>query len=102
MSSVPRLGSQVARPSDFLGLTCHAFNTNWRATPLCSSGTPIVIDGPALWNFVLACHTHMHAWTSSLDFSTGVPRPASCLSSTQFLMFFSPEIQHNSSQSSVP
>ncbi|KAL4306553.1 hypothetical protein AHAS_Ahas16G0189800 [Arachis hypogaea] len=108
---VPRLGSQVARPSDFLGLACHAFDTkwhaivkvllgivSWRATPLCSSGMPIF----------LACHALMHASTSSLDFSTGVPRlapgvpcqcifvafapkwhasftrPASCFSSTHF------------------
>ncbi|QHO23670.1 uncharacterized protein DS421_12g365540 [Arachis hypogaea] len=55
---VPRLGSQVARPSDFLELACHAFDTKWhaivgvllgmvgwRATPLCSSGTPIILDG---------------------------------------------------------
>ncbi|QHN85996.1 uncharacterized protein DS421_16g542140 [Arachis hypogaea] len=55
---VPHLGSHVARPSDFLELACHAFDTkwhaivkvllgmaSWRATPLCSSGTPIVVDG---------------------------------------------------------
>ncbi|QHN77805.1 uncharacterized protein DS421_19g655990 [Arachis hypogaea] len=72
---VPRLGSQVARPSDFLGLACHAFDTkchaivevllgmvSWRATPLCSSGTPIVVDGSAVprptWHATpnLACH----------------------------------------------
>ncbi|QHN92874.1 uncharacterized protein DS421_17g587730 [Arachis hypogaea] len=54
---VPRLGSQVAHLSDFLGLACHTFDTkwhaivkvllgmeSWRATPLCSSGTPIVVD----------------------------------------------------------
>ncbi|QHO57869.1 uncharacterized protein DS421_3g85920 [Arachis hypogaea] len=97
---------------------------SWHATPSTSSGTPIVVDGSgvpcpfyvlhlAFWNFVLACHaqslachTHMHAWISLLEFSTGVPclalgmprqyifvafapkwhasftRPASCLSSS--------------------
>ncbi|QHN77754.1 uncharacterized protein DS421_19g655490 [Arachis hypogaea] len=104
---VPHLCSQVARPSDFLELACHAFDTkwhailevllgmvSWRATPICSSGTPIVVDESsvprpfcvlhfALWDFVLACHAqflachaHMHAWTSSLDFSIDVPCPA--------------------------
>ncbi|KAL4337314.1 hypothetical protein AHAS_Ahas12G0097800 [Arachis hypogaea] len=72
---MPCLGSQVACPSDFFGLACHAFDTNWHATPLCSSGTPIVIDGSGvprpffsgvphpyacfeslLWTLVLACH----------------------------------------------
>ncbi|QHO07433.1 uncharacterized protein DS421_14g463670 [Arachis hypogaea] len=115
---VPCLGPQVARPSGFLELACHAFDTkwhaivevllgmvSWRATPLCSSGTPIVVACHAQ---SLARHALMHAWTSSLDFSTavsrlapGVPRqcifvafapkwhanfthPASCLSSTHF------------------
>ncbi|KAL4374190.1 hypothetical protein AHAS_Ahas05G0157000 [Arachis hypogaea] len=55
---VPRLGLQVAHPSDGLELACHAFDTkwhtqvvvpsglmNWRATPHGSSGTPIMGDG---------------------------------------------------------
>ncbi|QHN77316.1 uncharacterized protein DS421_19g651570 [Arachis hypogaea] len=58
---VPRLGSQVARPSGFLELACHAFDTkwhaivevllgmvSWRGTPLCSSGTPIVDGGSSV------------------------------------------------------
>ncbi|KAL4276366.1 hypothetical protein AHAS_Ahas20G0200000 [Arachis hypogaea] len=48
---------------------------SWHATPLCSSGTPIVIDGSACHAQFLACHALMHAWTS-LDFSSGVPRLA--------------------------
>ncbi|KAL4391284.1 hypothetical protein AHAS_Ahas03G0229700 [Arachis hypogaea] len=129
---VPCLGLQVARQSDFLELACHAFDTkwhtvvevlfevmSWRAMPGSSNGTPIVIDGSdmprpscvllfALWNLLLACHAHMHAWIYLLEFSTGVPRlvpsvprqcifvafalnwhasftcPASCFSSTHF------------------
>ncbi|QHN77757.1 uncharacterized protein DS421_19g655520 [Arachis hypogaea] len=51
---VPRLDPQVARPSDFLELVCHAFDTKWhaivkvppgvvtwRAMPLGPSGTPV-------------------------------------------------------------
>ena len=83
---VPCLGSQVARPSDFLGLACHAFDikwhaivkvllgmVSWRATPLCSSGTPIVVDGSGVPRpfYVLHC--------SSLEFCISVPRPYACL-----------------------
>ncbi|KAL4356883.1 hypothetical protein AHAS_Ahas09G0131200 [Arachis hypogaea] len=109
---VPRLGFQVARQSDFLELACHAFDTNWRVTPLYSSGTPIVVDGSACHAQSLACHVHMHAWISLLEFSTGVQRlapvvphqcifvafapkwhanftrPASCLSASHFLCLF--------------
>ncbi|KAL4315905.1 hypothetical protein AHAS_Ahas15G0231800 [Arachis hypogaea] len=77
---MPLLDPQVARPSDFLELACHTFDTkwhaivkvppgvvSWRATPLGSSGMPIVADAlwratPTcmlellLWNLVLACH----------------------------------------------
>ncbi|KAL4315707.1 hypothetical protein AHAS_Ahas15G0212000 [Arachis hypogaea] len=96
---VPCLGSQVARPSDFLELACHSFDTkwhaivevllgmvSWRATPLCSSGTPMIIDGsgvprptwratPSPWRatptcmlglllctLVLACHAIAFLW----------------------------------------
>ncbi|KAL4391031.1 hypothetical protein AHAS_Ahas03G0204400 [Arachis hypogaea] len=51
---MPWLVPQVARPSDFLMLACHTFDTkwhahggmmSWHATPLGSSGTPIESDG---------------------------------------------------------
>ncbi|QHO23687.1 uncharacterized protein DS421_12g365690 [Arachis hypogaea] len=48
---VPRLGSQVARPSDFLELACHAFNTKWHA-----------IGGGSSWNGGLACHAPLLKW----------------------------------------
>ncbi|QHO20167.1 uncharacterized protein DS421_11g335510 [Arachis hypogaea] len=85
---VPRLGSQVARPSDFLELACHAFDikwhaivevllgmVSWRATPLCSSGMPIVVDGSGVpcptWRAMpLLCPPFC-----SLEFCTSVPRP---------------------------
>ncbi|KAL4374169.1 hypothetical protein AHAS_Ahas05G0154900 [Arachis hypogaea] len=92
-------GSGVPRPA-------------WRATPFlcppfCSLEFITSVPRP-LWNLILACHAHMHAWIYLLEFSTGVPRlvpgvpcqcffvafalkwhasftrPASCLSSTHF------------------
>ncbi|QHO01868.1 uncharacterized protein DS421_13g418890 [Arachis hypogaea] len=81
---VPHLGSQVARPSDFFGLACHAFDTkwhaivnvllgmvSWRATPLCSSGTPIVVDESGVPRPFCVLHC------SSLEFCISVPRPFS-------------------------
>ncbi|KAL4315514.1 hypothetical protein AHAS_Ahas15G0192700 [Arachis hypogaea] len=81
---MPCLVPQVARPSDFLELACHAFDTKWhtivkvlpgvmgwcvrRATPNLVCHALLVSSIVALWNFVLACHAqslachaHMYA-----------------------------------------
>ncbi|QHN86262.1 uncharacterized protein DS421_16g544600 [Arachis hypogaea] len=81
---MPRLGSQVAHPSDILGLACHAFDSkwhtvvkvllgmeSWRATPLCSSGMPIVVDKSGMPRPFCVLHS------SSLEFCASVPRPVS-------------------------
>ncbi|QHN82493.1 uncharacterized protein DS421_20g696350 [Arachis hypogaea] len=87
---VPRLRSQVARPSDFLGLACHAFDTkwhaivkvllemvSWRATPLCSSGTPIVVDGSGVPRPTWRATPLLCSLFGSLEFCISVPRPVS-------------------------
>ncbi|KAL4292808.1 hypothetical protein AHAS_Ahas18G0065100 [Arachis hypogaea] len=79
---VPRLGSQVARPSDFLELACHAFDTkwhaivevllgmvSWHATPLCSSGTPLLCPPFGSLKFCISVPRPV----------SGVPRPHACL-----------------------
>ncbi|KAL4306508.1 hypothetical protein AHAS_Ahas16G0185300 [Arachis hypogaea] len=89
--SVPRLDPQVACPSDFLELASHAFNTKWHAivkvppgvmgwcaTPLGSSGTPIVADGVSRPFCVLHCCS-LELCTSVPRLVPGVPCPYACL-----------------------
>ncbi|KAL4356862.1 hypothetical protein AHAS_Ahas09G0129100 [Arachis hypogaea] len=75
---MPRLRLQVARPSDFLELAYHAFDTKWHA----------IVE--VLLKMSLACHAHIHAWTSSLDFSTGVPRLAPSVPRQCIFVAFAP------------
>ncbi|KAL4391282.1 hypothetical protein AHAS_Ahas03G0229500 [Arachis hypogaea] len=84
---VPRLGLQVARQSDFLELACHAFDTkwhavvevllevvSWHATPLTSSGMPIVVDGSGVPRPTWRATPLLFPPFYSLKFCTSVPR----------------------------
>ncbi|KAL4300280.1 hypothetical protein AHAS_Ahas17G0185100 [Arachis hypogaea] len=69
--------------------------------PTCMLGIPF-------WNLVLACHAWLLAWNASvflwrlLQVARQFHTPSFLFVFYPFLMPFSPEIQHNSSQSSVP
>ncbi|KAL4315527.1 hypothetical protein AHAS_Ahas15G0194000 [Arachis hypogaea] len=55
---VPRLGLQVAHPSE---------DESWCATPLTPSDTPKCLDfQPLLWKRVLECHALMFKWHAHL------------------------------------
>ncbi|KAL4357009.1 hypothetical protein AHAS_Ahas09G0143800 [Arachis hypogaea] len=75
---VPRLGSQVARPSDFLELACHAFDTKWH--------TIVEHATPSPWRATSICMLGLLLWT----FSAGVPRLAPSVPRECIFVTFAP------------